>query len=242
MKKLLLFIGLGLIFLVFLAVFLSVVFSSSFSSGEIAVIPIKGTIASSSDSFSDSMSSSFISEKIREADADPFIKAIFLDIDSGGGSVVATKEIVYAVREAKKPVIAYIGEVGASGAYYIAAASDFIVADDDSLTGSIGVISTSANIEGLMEKLGIKMQVLKEGEFKDMGSPYKELTFDEEQILNEILLQASANFKQDILDFRKDRLTEKDFYSVADGRIFSGKKALELGLIDLTGSRQQAIK
>jgi len=243
MKRLFLFIGFGLILLVLLALILSLAFSSSFSglSGEIAVISIKGDIVSSSDSFSASMTSKDIAAKIKEADSDPFIKAIFLDIDSGGGSVVATKEIVYAVREANKPVVSYIGEVGASGAYYIAAASDFIVADEDSLTGSIGVISISANLKGLLEKLGIKMEVLKEGEFKDMGSPYKELTEDEEQLLNEILLQASTNFKQDILDFRKDKLTEQKFYSVADGRIISGRKALEVGLIDLTGTRNQAI-
>ncbi|MBU2477192.1 S49 family peptidase, partial [Candidatus Micrarchaeota archaeon] len=202
MNKLYLIVFAGLIFLVFFAVIISLAFSSFIPlEGEIAVIPIKGEIVSSSDSFSYSMTSNEIASKIKEADEDPLIKAIFLDIDSGGGSVVATKEIVYAVREAKKPVVSYIGEVGASGAYYVAAASDLIIADEDSLTGSIGVISMTANLEGLMEKLGIKMQVLKEGEFKDMGSPFKELTPEEEQLLNEIILQASANFKNNILEF-----------------------------------------
>lgn len=243
MNKLFLFIGLGLIFLVLFALILSFAFSSVFlGSGEIAVIQIKGDISSSQDSFSFSSTSKNIAEKIKEADKDPFIKAIFLDIDSPGGTVVATKEIVFAVRKAEKPVVAYIGEAGASGAYYIAAASDLIIADTDSLTGSIGVISVSANLEGLMEKLGIKMKILKEGEFKDMGSPFKELTEEEEQILNEIIFQASDNFKQDILEFRKDKLTEEKFNSVADGRILSGKQAKELGLIDLTASREQAIQ
>ncbi len=243
MKKLFLFIGFGLIALIFLAVILSLALTSFCGlSGEIAVIPIKGDITSSSGSFSYSMTSSQIAEKIRQADADPLINAIFLDIDSGGGSVVATKEIVYAVRETKKPVVAYIGEVGASGAYYIAAASDLVVSDEDSLTGSIGVISTSTNLEGLMEKLGVKMSILKEGEFKDMGSPYRDLTEEEEKLLQEILLQASTNFKENILEFRGDKLNSIQFYEIADGRIFTGKKAVEYGLIDFTGSRQFALK
>ncbi len=244
MKKLVLFIGLGLFLLVLIALVLSLVFPQNFSglSGEIAVIPIKGEILSSSDSFSSSMSSTLIAGKIREADKDPFIKAIFLDIDSGGGSVVASKEIVYAVRKAKKPVVAYIGGVGASGAYYIAAASDLIIADEDSLTGSIGVISMSTNIQGFLEKLGIEVKVLKEGEFKDMGSPFKDLTEKEKEILNEIIFQASQNFKSDILEFRESKLNESKFNQVADGRILSGKTAKEFGLIDLTGSRQFAVK
>jgi protease-4 len=243
MNKLYLIVFLGLVFLVFLAVIISLAFASFVPlNGEIAVIPIKGDIVSSSDSFSYSMTSAEIASKIKEADSDPLIKAIFLDIDSGGGSVVATKEIVYAVRETKKPVVAYIGEIGASGAYYVAAASDLIIADEDSLTGSIGVISMTANLEGLMEKLGIKMQVLKQGEFKDMGSPFKELTSEEEQLLNDIILQASVNFKNNILEFRKDKIYPEEFNKIADGRIMTGTQAKEIGLIDLTGSRNFAIK
>jgi len=241
MNKLFLFAFIGFIFLVLLIIVVSFAFSSDFSE-QIAVIPIKGDISSSSSSFSLAMTSSQIAEKITEADKDPFIKAIFLDIDSGGGSVVATKEIVYAVRAAEKPVVAYIGEAGASGAYYVAAASDLIIADEDSLTGSIGVISSSANLEGLMEKLGIKMKILKEGEFKDIGSPYRELTLEEEQMLQDLIKQASVNFKNNILDFRTDKISVSEFNKIADGRILSGTQAEEIGLIDLTGSKDFAIK
>jgi protease-4 len=241
MKRLFLFIAAGIVFLVLLALLVSVVASFTFLSGDIAVIPIKGEIMSDT-SFSYYMSSDEISEKIREADKDPLVKAILLDIDSGGGSVVATKEIVYAVREAKKPVVAYIGGIGASGAYYIAAASDLIVADEDSITGSIGVISISSNVEGLLDKIGVKIKILKEGKFKDIGSPFKELTPEEENILRDIIGQASSNLKEDILEFRKGKISAKEFNELADGRIFSGRKALEAGLIDFTGSKQFAIK
>ncbi len=223
---------------------LALSFSALFSglNEEIAVIPIKGEISSSGDSFSSSMSSTEIAEKIKQADSNPLIKAIFLDIDSGGGSVVATKEIVYAVRETEKPITAYIGEIGASGAYYIAASSDLIIADEDSITGSIGVISVSANVTGLLEKLGIKVTVLKEGEFKDIGSPFKELNEKEKEILNELISEVAVNFKKDILDFRKEKMQEEKFNQIADGRILSGRKAKEIGLIDFTGSKSFAIK
>ncbi|MFH1664431.1 MAG: signal peptide peptidase SppA [archaeon] len=244
MKKLFLAVFFGLIALVLLALILSFAFSSAFPglTGEIAVIPIKGEITASNTAFSSSMTSTQIAEKIKEADKDPLIKAIFLDIDSGGGSVVATKEIVYSVRTAKKPVVAFIGETGASGAYYVAAASDLIVADDDSLTGSIGVISVSANIEGLLEKLGIKMNVIKEGQFKDMGSSFRELTPEEQKLLSDLISEVSVNFKKDVLEFRKNKISETTFNSVADGRIISGRQAKQFGLIDFTGSRDFALQ
>ncbi len=241
MDKLVLVVVAGVTFLIIIALLFSFLLSDLTFSGQIAVIPIKGEIVSSQGSFSFAMTSTNIAEKIKQADSDPLVSAIFLDIDSSGGSVVATKEVVYAVRKAEKPVVAYIGEIGASGGYYIAAASDLIIADEDSLTGSIGVISMSTNIEGLMEKLGVKVKVMKDGEFKDMGSMFRELTIEEEALLQELISEASEKFKLDILEFREDKLSESEFNEVADGRIFSGRKALEYNLIDFTGSRDFAI-
>lgn len=179
------------------------------------------------------------------AEKDASVKVILLQINSPGGSIVATKQVVEKVREVreKKPVVSWIGDLGASGAYYIAAASDYIVADADSLTGSIGVISILPNFSGLMEKIGVKVEVLKEGRFKDLANPFGEgLSPAEKALFQALLHQAFDSFKGDVLEFRGDKLDAKKFEQVADGRILSGSQALEAGLIDELGSRQQAIR
>jgi len=212
-----------------------------FMASGIAIIPIKGEIVSSSSSFGSDLSSDEVVEMIGEAEENPSIGAIFLDIDSPGGEVVASKQIVYKIRSAEKPVYSYINSVGASGAYYIAAASDYIMADEDSITGSIGVISIILNFEELMEELGIGVNVLKEGEFKAIGSPFKELTEQEQELLQGILTQIFEGFKEDVLEFRKEKLTKSQLESVADGRILTGKQALQVNLVDELLTKEEAI-
>jgi len=213
-----------------------------FSFGQsIAVIPIKGEIVSEPSSFSPYLSSQEIIDSIDAAENDPSISAILLDIDSPGGAIVPTKQVVAKLRETKKPKVAWIADIGTSGAYYIASASDFIMADEDSITGSIGVISIAPDINGLMEKLGVKVKILKEGKYKALGNPFQELSAEEEQIIQEILNDAFSHFKRDVLKFRAGKISQEKFESVADGRILSGSQAKKAGLIDALGTRDKAI-
>jgi len=210
---------------------------------EVGIIPLKGTISLENDSFSQQLNALDVVEKIDEASKDPYVKVIFIDIDSGGGSIVATKQIVDKIRNTDKPVVAYIGEVGASGAYYVAAASDYIIADADSITGSIGVIWISLDVNKLLDDFGVKPVVLKKGTYKDIGSMFREMTDDEKKLLQEMIDDSFRQFKGDILEFRKGKglqLSELD--GVADGRIISGRQALKLNLVDELSSREAAIK
>ncbi|MBN2127718.1 MAG: signal peptide peptidase SppA [Candidatus Diapherotrites archaeon] len=239
-SKLLIFVLGALVVFVFLAFLLFFFFfGSGFNSGSIAVIPLKGEI-SSSESYS-SFSSDEIADKINYACNDSIYSAIVLDIDSPGGEVVASKNIVYEVRDCNKPVVSYVGSTGASGAYYVAASSDFIFADADSITGSIGVISMIPNIEKLLENWGIEMNVIQAGKFKSMGSPFNELSEEERILFEELLNEVYTNFKSDILEFREGKITESELDLIADGRILSGRQALKMNLIDAIGTRKNAI-
>ncbi|MFC2174657.1 signal peptide peptidase SppA [archaeon] len=177
---------------------------------------------------------------LEEADADPEVAAILLDINSGGGSIVASKELMRAVRNTEKPVVAYINEVGASGAYYVASAADEVIADDDSLTGSIGAISEVHNYLGLLEKIGVNVSLVASGDYKTMASPFDEFTPEEEAMLLTIVEEAHAQFRADLLANRPG-MNPTDFDSIADGRLMSGRQALTYGLLDYTGSRDFAL-
>ncbi len=212
---------------------------SFFSGGEVAVIPIHGEI--SSNTSNDSTGYPDVIAALDDADNDPSISVILLDIGSGGGSVVASKQIVSKIRETNKPVVSWIGEIGASGAYYIAASSDYAMSDSDSITGSIGVISMQPNFAELMQKIGVSVEMVKTGALKDIGSPYNEFTQEEKDVLQSIVNEAFESFKYDVQTFRGDKLNPAKFSKVLDGRILSGRQALEIGLIDETGTREQAI-
>ena len=214
--------------------------SSLFSTGaHVAWIPIQGEIVSNGGS--GTVNDVTIIDALSRASNDPAIDAIFLDIDSPGGSVVASKQIVAKIREIDKPVVSWIGELGASGAYYIAASSDYIVSDGDSITGSIGVISILPNFTGLMEKLGVQVDSVKTGELKDVGSPYNTLTEEERAIFQGLVDEAFTAFVSDLRTFRGDRLNQSKFDGVLDGRIVSGRQALDIGLVDQVGTRQEAL-
>ncbi|MEK6970511.1 MAG: signal peptide peptidase SppA [archaeon] len=207
--------------------------------GRVAWIPIQGEIVSSGGS--GTVDFYTIIDALDRASSDPGIDAIFLDIDSPGGSVVASKQIVSRIRQVDKPVVAWIGELGASGGYYIASASDYVVADADSLTGSIGVISILPNFTGLMEKIGIQVESVATGELKGGGSPYSALTEEEREIFQGLVDEAFLSFVSDVRSFRGDRLIESGFSRALDGRILSGRQALEMGLIDEVGTREEAL-
>ena len=179
---------------------------------------------------------------LEEADADEGVKVIFLDINSGGGGVIASKELQRAVLDLEKPVVAYISDIGASGAYYAASAADEIIADEDSLTGSIGTLMELHNYQGLMQKVGINITSLTSGRLKAIGDPFRELTGEEKGILQTLLSDAFNSFRSDVLANRAGRMTEEQFDTIADARILNGRQALEVGLIDYTGSRKFALE
>ena len=233
--------GAMVIVLVLLSFFLASLADNPIAlSNKIAIVPIQGEISSSGSA--STLSALEVVDALDEAENDPTVSAILLDIDSPGGSIVPTKQIVAKGRELKKPVVSYIGDSGASGAYYVAASSDYIFSDADSITGSIGVISIFPNLEGLLEKIGVKFQVLKVGENKDIGSPFSELNAEQRQIIQTILDDAFSHFKSDVLLFRSGKVDLASFDAVADGRILSGQQAKAIGLVDALGTRNQAIQ
>ncbi len=239
-KRIVLLFSVLLVSLALFALIFSFLFVNlSFLNKSIAVIPIKGEISASGSL--NSFSSQELSDKIDFVCSSPNYAGVLLDIDSPGGEVVASKQIVYSVQDCNKPVVSYIGSMGASGAYYIASASDFIVADEDSITGSIGVISMIPNIEKLLDNWGVEMQIIKAGEFKSMGSPFKKLNDKEKKLFEELLNEIYNNFKSDVLSFRRGKISESTLNSIADGRILSGKQALKLNLIDAVGRKKTAI-
>ena len=173
------------------------------------------------------------------------VVALVLRIDSPGGSVGASQEIYRALerfRESGKPVVISMGNVAASGGYYVASAGNYIFANAGTITGSIGVIITHVAYKELLNKLGIKATAIKTGKFKDTLSPFRELTEEERKYLKETVDEVLEQFIQAILKYRREKISEEKLREIADGRVFTGEKAKELGLVDEIGSLQDAIE
>lgn len=201
------------------------------SRGNIGVVEIYGGI----------FSSKKIIEQIQEFRDDDKIKAIILRIDSPGGGIGPSQEIYREVvkTKAKKKVIASMGSVAASGGYYVASATDGIIANPGTITGSIGVIMEYANLQEIAKKIGINPVVIKSGEFKDTGSPFRELGEHEKQYLQDLVNELHEQF---VLDAAKARKIPVDkMAAIADGRIYTGKAAMELRLIDRLGNLDDAV-
>jgi len=171
------------------------------------------------------------------------VKAVLLDINSPGGSVGAVQEIYSAVlrarRETKKPFVARFGEVSASGGYYVASACDLILSQPGAITGSIGVIFSVSNFEGLMKKVGVRNEAIKSGKFKDMGSPVREMTPEERQLLQGMIDDSYSQFVAAVSEGRK--MSVEKVKLLADGRIYTGRQAQEAGLVDKIGDMQDAL-
>ena len=173
------------------------------------------------------------------------VKAIVLDINSPGGSVGAVQEIysrILRVKEKHKDLkfVALFGDVAASGGYYLGAACDKIVAHPGTLTGSIGVIFSVSNMEGLFAKVGYKSDPIKSGKHKDIGSPARPMTLEERQILQTLIDDAYGQFVAAVAKGRG--MTEEQVRPLADGRIYSGHQALDLKLVDQLGDSVDATK
>lgn len=173
------------------------------------------------------------------ADSDG-IKAVVVRIDSPGGAVGASQEIFSEMQQLAtiKPVVASLGSVAASGGYYAALGAEKIMASPGTLTGSMGVIMKFADLQQIFQKVGYKSQVIKSGQFKDIGSSSRDMTPAERRLLQDLIDSVHQQFVDDIAQSRG--LTTKEVKAVADGRIFSGAKALELGLIDELGNFNDA--
>jgi len=223
-------IGLGLLFLV------NLFFPDLDLSMEdrVGLIRIEGVILDAQ---------STISELKRFAE-NPSVKAIVLRIDSPGGGVVPSQEIHDAVQRVRtksnKAVIASMGSVAASGGYYIAVATDRIMANSGTLTGSIGVIMETANVEGLLKKIGVEGVVIKSGRFKDVGSPLRKMSDEEHALLQSVMDDVHKQFIEAVAEGRG--LALADVQALADGRIFTGRQAKDSKLVDELGDLEDAIQ
>ncbi len=198
----------------------------------IALIEIKGEINEDH--------ATEIVKLINKADKDSSIKAIVFEINSPGGTVLASKEIANAIKSTKKPTVAWITETGASGAYWVASAADKIVADETSIVGSIGVIGSYLQFSRLFDKYGITYERLVSGKYKDAGSPYKELTEDEESYILSKINSLKEMFVVAVAENRN--LNKNHVDALATGEIFLGSEALKLKLIDELGGKEEAQK
>lgn len=205
-------------------------------SGEdrIALIRVEGVILDAQQTVSD----------LRKFGESPSVKAIVLRIDSPGGGVVPSQEIHDAVLRVRnkqnKAVVASMGTVAASGGYYIAAATDRIMANPGTLTGSIGVIMELANLEGLLKKIGVENVVVKSGRHKDIGSPFRKMSDEDRRILQSVMDDVHTQFIEAVAEGRS--LDVADVQPLADGRIFTGRQAKEIKLVDELGDLDDAIR
>jgi protease IV len=172
---------------------------------------------------------------------DTSVKAVVVRVDSPGGGVGASQEIFAEVRRTAevKPVVVSMGGVAASGGYYLAAPATRILANPGTITGSIGVIMGVTNVQDLLEKIGLKSEVVKSGEFKDIGSPLRPWTEHDRRILQGVIEDVHQQFVTAVATGRG--MTEEDVGLLADGRILTGRQALEAGLIDALGNLPDAI-
>jgi protease-4 len=219
-----------------LVILLNILFPDlDLSTGDrIALIRVEGVIMDSQETVGE----------LRRFSENPSVKAIVLRIDSPGGGVVPSQEIHDAVKRVRaknnKAVIASMGSVAASGGYYIAAATDRIVANPGTLTGSIGVIMETANVEGLLQKIGVEGVVIKSGKYKDVGSPLRKMSEEERGLLQSVMDDVHRQFIEAVAEGRAIELT--DAQALADGRIFTGRQAKEAKLVDELGDLEDAIQ
>jgi protease-4 len=198
----------------------------------VGVVEIKGVIADAQETL----------QQLKRFREDKSVKAIVVRIDSPGGGVGPSQEIYREIRKTthSKKVVASMGSVAASGGYYVAAAADRIVANPGTITGSIAVIMGFTNFRKVMDKIGLVPVVVKSGEYKDVGSPVREMTEEERRFLQDFIGGLHRQFVRDVVQGRD--MDKNEVERLADGRIFSGEEAKELGLVDRLGNMEDAIE
>jgi protease-4 len=235
LRTVLVLIGLATIAVVGVSALSSLLLDSAWFGGErVAVVRIEGVIVDSRDAI----------EELRKYRETPSVKAIVLRIDSPGGGVVASQEIYSEVlktrADGRVKVVTSMGNLAASGGYYIAAATDKIVANPGTLTGSIGVIMELANVQGLLEKVGVQSVVIKSGTHKDLASPFRTMSAADRAILQTVLDDVHDQFIQAVAAGRA--MKSEQVRDLADGRVFTGRQARTVKLVDELGDLQDAIK
>ncbi len=230
------------------------------SENRIVIVPIEGVISSQGMGRSGPTLVEVVEEQLRRAAEDKRVKAVILKVNSPGGEVLASDDIYNLIqkfqRESRKPVIAAMGSLAASGGYYVSAPCQWIVANELTITGSIGVIMHGYNFRGLMDKVGVRPEVFKSGKFKDMLSPDKreeDITQEEREIIQSMVNETFGKFKEIIAEGRaeaakrnsslgeKGRTLAENWVQYADGRILSGKEALNHGFVDELGNFDVAV-
>jgi len=235
--------GLGILGVFILLVFVGVFFFAYLTGGDskvlsmfagegIGVLQIEGTIDDSRDVLNEL-------KRFKEA---PWIKAIVVRIDSPGGAVAPTQEIFQEIQKTrqKKPLFASMGGMATSGGYYIASACEKIIANPGTLTGSIGVIMQLTNFEDVMKKIGVKGYNIKSGANKDIGSPFQPLSPEGREILQSLVDNVHSQFVTAVAKGRG--MDESKVRKLADGRVYSGAQAKQLGLVDQFGTLDDAIE
>ena len=210
----------------------------------VAVIRIEGAIEMSGPRglFSDPSGAEAVIKRLGEIEKDSSIKAVVVRINSPGGTVAATQEIyekIWKLRKKNIILVASMGDVAASGGYYIASACNYIVANYGTITGSIGVITMSPNLKRLFDKFGIQMNVIKSGKYKDILSTSRDMTAEERSLLQEMIDLSYNKFIKDIALGRN--MNQEDILPFADGRVMNGETALKNKLIDQLGTFEDAI-
>ena len=219
-----------------------------FVTNKIAIIDVDGIMLNSEGGSlfrsTDNQVSLFV-EKLDKARRDKAVKAVVLRLNSPGGTVGASDMMYHQLKlfkkRCKKPVIACMLDVTASGAYYLACGADGIIAQPSTVTGSIGTIIQTVNVAGTMRLLGIRTQAIKSGKLKDIGSPYREMTEEERKLIEGLINEFYEQFLT-VVDQGRPSLTPDQVRKLADGRIFTAKEALNNGLIDKTGYPSQALQ
>ena len=225
-------------------------------SDKIAVVPIEGIITSHSSDRGGYNMVEVVKAQLKRAENDDDVKAVILRVDSPGGEVLASDDIANAIRkfqeDSSKPVIVSMGSLAASGGYYVSAPCEWIVANELTITGSIGVIMHGYNYRGLMDKIGLRPDVYKSGKFKDMLSGDRlqaDIPPEERAMVQKLIDDTYSKFKDVVGEGRKaahdmnkdGRSLISDWASYADGRVFSGKEAKELGFVDELGGFDVAV-
>lgn len=229
--------GMVLIFLVLVIIMISGITRQTgiplaASGGRVAIVDIKGVIDDSES----------IISLLKKYEKDSSIKAIVLRVDSPGGGVAQSQEIygqLLKLKEKGIPLIVSMSSVAASGGYYISCAADTIVANPGTLTGSIGVLMQFLTIQGLMQKVGVNLEVVKAGELKDVGNFSRQMTEKERAMLQAALTDVHNQFIEIVSESRNIDMEQVE--ELADGSIFTGNQALELGLVDRLGGLEDAI-
>ena len=233
---------LGGFLIIFIIIILFSVIGSTglFGSTSVAVIPIYGEISYGNNGTNQVITPDEFQKAITEADNDPSVGAIVLDINSPGGNTVASNEMMEMVKNTSKPTVAWIGESGTSGAYLVASACDKIITTNSSMIGNIGAIITLTDLSKYYNNTGINTYSIKSGEYKDIGADYRNLSPNETKMLQKIVDHDADNFKIEIAKNRK--LSKSYIDNISNGEIYDGSEAKDKKLVDKIGSKKDAIE